>query len=54
MRKAILPPELASAPFGLYANGHNDANRQSTVRGRPMLLGQSTEICSDSAVHPTV
>ena len=45
MRKAILPPELASAPFGLYANGHNDTNRQSTVRGRARCSWVNAQGC---------
>jgi hypothetical protein len=38
----------------LCADGHNDANRQSTVRLRLMLLGQSTAMWSDTAVQPMV
>jgi hypothetical protein len=53
MRIATLPGTGLGA-IRLCADGHNDANRQSTVRARPMLLGQSTKMCSGTAVQPTV
>jgi hypothetical protein len=53
IRRAALPGTGLGA-MRLCADGHNDANRQSTVRLRLMLLGQSTGMWSDTAVQPMV
>jgi hypothetical protein len=50
MRRATLPG-TGLGEIRLCADGHNDTNRQSTVRARPMLLGQSTGMCSSTALQ---